>query len=480
MSRLHRNFVYTALSGLAPVLVTVITVPLYLSIIGDQRYGIMAIVWLITGYFSFFEMGMGRALTQRLARMKDALDEERGAVVRTALLISTVLSAIGALSVATTAWFYLPTVAFESSGVANEALRSIPLIALAFVPVVLANTMNGVLQAQERFPELAVVRVVTTTAMQLLPIGAAVLFGPAIENLVAATVLSRMMTLAMSSAMIWTELQHAWRSTMQCAVARDLVSFGSWVSMAGIIGPLLVVSDRFLIGSLVGAAAVAYYTIPYNLAMKLVVIPGSLATVVFPRMSYLSDLSRKALAEKSVDAIQFLLTPTIVAMMLLFEPLLTIWLGAEVASRSTIIGQIILIGVWANCIARIPFAEIQATGRPGTLVRWMLWQIAPYLILLYFALKEFDLIGAATVWSARVLIDTVGLFQIAAPESRYLRINAGYAAILLAAFLLAATIDVVAPIYWVGAVAISAASIFHSWRRAPDAVKRLPFIGRLF
>ena len=43
--------------------------------------------------------------------------------------------------------------------------------------------------------------------------------------------------------------------------------------------------DRFVIGALVSATAVAYYATPYEVVTKLFVISGAIATVMFPAFS---------------------------------------------------------------------------------------------------------------------------------------------------------------------------------------------------
>jgi O-antigen/teichoic acid export membrane protein len=80
---LRRNFIVNLLSPLTRIGVALVTVPLYLHHIGDARYGVMSIVWVLLGMFGFLDLGLSRAVTNALAKLRDAPQAHRARVLLT-------------------------------------------------------------------------------------------------------------------------------------------------------------------------------------------------------------------------------------------------------------------------------------------------------------------------------------------------------------------------------------------------------------
>ena len=195
---------------------------------------------------------------------------------------------------------------------------------------------------------------------------------------------------------------------------RSLISFGSWVSISNIISPLMVYADRFLIGSLQAISAVAYYSVPSDATLRLLIVPRSLASAMFPEFSATRDNQR--LKDLFLRSVRYILLLVGIPSLILFfaaHEVMSVWLGESFAMRSATVLQILLPGIVANSIAQIPFSVIQATGRPDLTAKLHLSEFVPYVLVLYVATRAWGIEGAAFAWSLRAIVDTTVLFFLA-------------------------------------------------------------------
>ena len=90
-----RHTAYNFIGAVVPIAVSLITVPLYLQVIGLDRYGVLAICWLLVGYFGLFELGLGPASAQRIAEMKDRPPQARSDLLWNALWLALAVGSLG-------------------------------------------------------------------------------------------------------------------------------------------------------------------------------------------------------------------------------------------------------------------------------------------------------------------------------------------------------------------------------------------------
>jgi len=66
-SILARNTFLNIIGLSLPFLVGIIAIPLIISGLGTERFGLLSLGWVILGYVGIFDLGLGRATTKFVA-----------------------------------------------------------------------------------------------------------------------------------------------------------------------------------------------------------------------------------------------------------------------------------------------------------------------------------------------------------------------------------------------------------------------------
>lgn len=398
---------HTALNLLGtavPILVALASIPVYINLIGEQRYGMLSIAWVLLGYFGVFDLGIGRAAAQRIASLGNA-HTQRSHCFWTALAMNGALGVLGGLLIWPAAYYFFAHQFQIDSALQPEVLRALPWLMLALPLATINGVLSGSLQGVERFFQLNVINGTGSILFQTLPLLAAWLWTPNLGILMPVAIGARLLGVVF---LLFSAIRHvsAGHSLSLSAIeARELLKFGGWVTVSSLISPVMVMADRFIIGAVLGAKAVTHYAVPFQLAERTTIIPGALSSSLFPRFAKDTAQDGQQMAVTSVRLLLVIMTPIMVVAILLAHPFLALWISNQFADQSALVLQILLAGFWINGLARIPHARLQATGRPKVVAICHLVEILPYLALLFVGLEFGGVAGAALAFSLRVLAD---------------------------------------------------------------------------
>lgn len=475
-ARLGRNTAINFAGAVLPLAVSLATVPAYLHLIGTARYGVLAIIWIVLGYFGVFDLGLSRATANQIARMRDDPPEARETVFWTALVINATLGAAGGAALYALGNFLLDDVLRAPSDLRSEAVAALPWLALAVPLTTVGLVMAGTLEGRELFLRANLLTSIGIMLFQLIPLGYAELYGPELDGVIMAAALALLVGTALSFAVTVLSLPARRRPAIDFARAGALFKYGGWITISGLVSPVLVVMDRIVIGAVLGARSVALYTIPYALENRVQLLASSLSRTLFPRFSMLSRRDAAAVGRDAVASLAAVMTPVVVTGIVLLEPFLRLWVGEKIALDSAPIGEILFIGIWINSLAFVPYAFLQAQGRPDLTAKFHLLEAPPYIAALFLGLHVGGLHGAAWAWTARAAADAALLFwgatAIPSSDSLMRRRDLVNGSILVSSACVASLAAFANPVIRaiVGSLLI-AISIWWAWQTAPSAVR---------
>jgi len=299
------------------------------------------------------------------------------------------------------------------AAIQTETIHSFILLGLS-IPLVIGTTgLRGYLEAQQHFHAVNAIRTPLSVFNFIGPLfvlpftnSLTVIVGVLVCGRIVAWVAHLVYCLHVSPSL---RRMHAPDGT----ALRSLLRFGSWMTVSNIVGPLMIYSDRFLVGAIVSVMAVAYYATPYEVVNKLLIVPAAVAGVLFPAFStaHSCDHNRMVkLFERGCRCVLLILFPVTLIVVTFAHEILNVWLGPAFARNSTTVLQLLAIGILINSLGQIPFTLLQGVGRPDLTAKLHLLELSLYLPAVWWATTRYGIQGTAAVWLLRATLDAVVLF----------------------------------------------------------------------
>ena len=190
--RFARDTLWNVAGLVAPLPLGLLVVPYLGRRLGVDRFGVLSLAWAVIGYFSVFDLGLGRALVKLIAERGDGWGRSDGMAglfwTTMALLLALGLAAGVVIAVAAgglaRTWLRLP------EGLRAETAVSLRLLALSMPAMIVASGPMGLLTALGRFSALNRNRLVFTTILFAGPAAVAAVT-PSLPAVVGVLVLSR-------------------------------------------------------------------------------------------------------------------------------------------------------------------------------------------------------------------------------------------------------------------------------------------------
>lgn len=414
---LARNTLWNLVGQGAPLLAALVAIPVTVRGLGTDRFGALTLAWMLIGYFSLFDLGLGRALTKLAAEQVGAGREEQvSALTWTALSLMAGLGVAGSLLITLLSGALVGHVLNVPPALQGETTHALYLLA-ASVPFVISTAgLRGLLEAKQRFDLVNAVRI---------PMGVVTFVGPvlvlpfsrSLAAVVGVLALMRLAGWAVHLGLCFRVFPSLRRTFgFHPPMVRPLLRLGGWMTVTNVIGPFMAYLDRFLIGGLMTLAAVAYYVTPYEMVTRILIVPYAIAQVLFPAFaaSLVVDSRRAALLfDRGLKSVYLSLFPLVLLLVTLASDLLLLWLGPEFARESAGALRWLAVGIFFNGVAQIPFALVQGAGRPDFTARLHLVELPCYLAAVWWLIRARGVEGAAIGWTLRATVDAAVLLLAA-------------------------------------------------------------------
>ena len=331
--------------------------PVFLHSLGARQYGQWMLLITLGSLGGWAGMGMGAATIREVAAAHAQGNQHQASenirVASFIVLLGTVV--IGLLLIAV---FMLGgNSLFVQMGDRSELIPVIVGAPFLIASDQIDSVFSGALRGAERFGLAARIEMLS----KLIIIGgclAAAVTSHKLDLLISVSVALNLVRVAIkSSAVAFLFGINSIFPIWHAKVAESLISFGKW-SFIQLIGSAIFSSvDRLMVGSILGADALANYSICLQLAQQVQSIPAAFGGFLFPyftkRSQALDDRNQSRLMMASTGALSLLAIVIALPIVIAAHPILGIWVGSVVADDSATLLRLLALGY---CTLALPTA----------------------------------------------------------------------------------------------------------------------------
>jgi O-antigen/teichoic acid export membrane protein len=416
-----QNSLMNLVSQVSIAAIGVVALPSIVHGLGDERFGLLSVCWLLLGYVGFLDLGLGQATVNLLAgRVADGRMDEAARVLRSSLLIGTVLSLAFIVLFEVLHEMGLATFLNLSQSTAGEARTAFRIFALGIPPVLMMGVLRSVPLSMNRF-DLVNLAQTLGAALQWLGSVAVISLGGGLVAVIGLFVATRYLIAGLMYLYVRRALPIVPSAVAEPApgagesYVRRLLAFGGWVSVAQIVGPLLLVLERVIISRVSSPDWITYFAVPQDTLLKLVIIPMSLASTLYPVVSARWHMPEGAAFSRRIyhDSVRYTyyaVLPAVFLAVVFGHEILRLWLGDAFAQKSGGVFVLVSFGVLFHTLAQLPNTLILGSGRPRITAILLLAEFVPYLVLAAWFTSMWGVLGTALAWFVRVVVETAYLF----------------------------------------------------------------------
>lgn len=376
-------------------LLLLISTPWFLHQLGADQYGHWMLLTATVSFGGVLNSGTGASTIKAVsAGIGSNIAGQADRAVNASLAIAILGGGVLAAIVFCLFWFGAPVVLSRMGD--PELVRVTGMAAAVLIWIEqLDNVFSSALKGAERFGNAAKVEMSSKT-VQILAAAAVLYWFPTLPALFVTLLIVAVLRL-LAKGIVARRLLQLGRLAPTFRDSSDILHFAKWGWLQGVGGVMFGAADRMLIGSMLGASSLAYYSIATQLAMQTHAVSAAGLSVIFPKVSRKLEnggsfsLSRFT---RITTAGNLLLSTGFAAGLILLGPaFLRFWIGPESAGPTSQLLPWLVSAYWILALSLVPYYLLLGMGRIRFISMTVIVSGVSAVVATYFAISSLGLIG---------------------------------------------------------------------------------------
>lgn len=398
-SEVLRNSFANFLGGALPALVTIFTLPIIVSGLGEAAYGIFALIVAIVGYFAIIDINITAGSVKYLAEYHARGDKEKiNQVVSLGTAIYLGIGLVGGVAIVAAAPWLVGHVFKVPSALQDMATDALRIGGVGFLLSQFQLYLQSIPQSLGRYDISARFEAGFGTLIPVLTVGVVLLGG----DLVAVVAL-RVVASAVNVGLLWQRIrtllpQYRWHSP-RSEITRSVLGFSGFAYLKRIASVTYAQADKLIIGALAGVQVLTFYVVAFTLVSRVFNMTFRIGAVLFPASSTLSarnEIDRlRRLYLVAVRYTVFLNGAIMILLVVLADSLLTVWMGEAFAKQSATVLMLLAIAAFVDSLTNLPSMINDGLGHPRVTGLFAVSRAILGASLAYVLVGQWGIVGAA-------------------------------------------------------------------------------------
>lgn len=373
------NSFLSALPGFFSILLSLLSIPIYLKYGGTKEYGNYIFLHFLSFLAIILNLGLGKISTIIISQRKNN-DE-----VTWHLIQKTIKNCFFILVI------FIFLIIFQ-----NDILPKVSknVLFLASIGIILTNifvTIEGIFQGKKLFTGLMLINLFFYGASLSIPTFLLIFKYTGYQNIFLISLTIKIIVIFFCITYLFKNKQL--KFFFQTNLTLPNLKTQKWFSISNLLGFMYDLIDKYLINIYLGPVALATYSIPQQATGKLSIISKGISAVLLPTIAFEKKNKLKSSTFIISLKIFIFIVPLLIFMLFnFFNIFFEFWLGKNSSFEIVNMAKIFSITVWISGLSHLIISYYEGSGsvKKNSIIEITFFPI--FFILLYFLILNKDLI----------------------------------------------------------------------------------------